>query len=204
MIRKPQNYDQLKAGYEALEPGGHKCIIKQAEEKLDNSGRAILVFYFDTDVTDAQPKYFSNRYLSDSRKDKKWPATGQKTLWIESEWFESNLSKITGAVEKSDPNAKIWDASGNLSLEALKNKKVGIVFGQEEYTKEDYTVGVAVKPRYFCGYDEAADQKVPEKKVSKNKTAPPPNANPVGAQGTLPDWLNVSADGLEDEGLPFK
>ena len=204
MIKKPQNYDQLKAGYEALEPGGHKCIIKSAEEKLDNAGRAILVFYFDTDVTDTQPKYFSNRYLSDNRKDKKWPATGQKTLWIESEWFDSNLSKITGAIEKSDPNVKLWNESGNLMLEAMKNVKVGIVFGQEEYTKEDYTVGMSVKARYFCGYDEAPDQKVPEKKINQNKPAPPPNARPVGTQTSLPEWLDVKADSLDDAGLPFK
>lgn len=199
MIKKPSNYDQLKEGYESLTPGGHKCVVKAAEEKKDNNGKDILVFYFDTDILDAQPNFFGNRYLSDNRKDKKWPMTGQKTLWVDSEWFDSNLSKITGAIEKSNPSAQIWDASGNLMLDSMKNKLIGIVFGQEEYTKADYTVGVAVKPRYFCGYDEAADQKVPEKKVSKNKPAPPPNA-----ASALPEWLDVKADNLADEGLPFK
>ena len=199
MFKKPKNYDQLKEGYETLTPGGHKCVIKEAREDKDNNGKDILVIYFDTDATDVQPKFFSNRYLNDSRKDKKWPAGGQKTLWVESEWFDGQLSKITGAIEKSDPNAKIWDSSDNLVLDALKNAKVGIVFGQEEYTKADYTVGVATKPRYFCGFDEALEQKIPERKVSKNKPELPPNANK-----SIPEWLDVNADNLEDEGLPFK
>lgn len=198
MIRKPSNYDELKGsyGFEILAAGGHKCVIMSAEEKLDNSGRAILVFYFDTDTTDSQPNYFSNRYKTDTRADKRWPVAGQKTLWIESDWFDSQLSKITGAIEKSDPDAQIWDKSGNLMLEALKNKKIGIVFGEEEYTKDDYTVGVTTKPRYFCGYDEAPDQKVPERKQSKGRPAPPPN--------TKNDYsfMEVKADDLE--GLPFK
>jgi len=196
MIKKPSNYETLKNSYESLHVGGHKCVIKEAKESKDNNGKDILVIYFDTDTEDIQPKYFENIYLKDTRPDKKWSYSGQRTLWVESEWFESNLSKLAGAIEKSNPDVAIWDKGGNLDLAKLKGLKLGVVFGQEEYTKEDYTLGVSTKPRYFCGYDEAYEQKIPEKKVSNNRPAPPPNAK------IDTGFMEVAQDDLE--GLPFK
>ena len=195
MIKKPKDYETLKNQYEALMAGGHKCVIKEAKEAKDNNGKDILVVYFDTAQEDIQPLYFQNMYLKDTRPDKKWSYSGQRTFWVESEWFESNLSKLAGAIEKSNPDVAIWDKNGTLDLPRLKGLKLGVVFGQEEYTKEDYTVGVSTKPRYFCGYEEAPEQKVPERKQAKNKPAPPPNAN------TDYGFVNVTQD--DTEGLPF-
>lgn len=191
MIKKPSNYDQLKNSYESLAPGGHKCVIKEAKEDKDSNNQDILVVYFDTSAEDPQPQYFQNMYLNDSRPDKKWSYSGQRTFWIQSEWFESNLSKLAGAIERSNPEAAIWK-NGALDLAALKGLKLGVVFGQEEYTKDDHTLGVSTKPRYFCGYDEAFNQKIPERKVQKSKEAAKPDYS----------FVNVAADDLE--GLPFK
>ena len=191
MIRKPKNYDNLKNTYESLNPGGHKCIIKEAKEDKDSNGKDILVVYFDTDTTDSQPKYFENMYLNDTRPDKKWSYSGQRTFWVESEWFENNLSKLAGAIEKSNPEVAIW-ANGALDLPKLKGLKIGVVFGQEEYTKEDHTLGVSTKPRFFCGYEESFSQRIPERKVQKQKAPAAPDYS----------FVNVEADDLE--GLPFK
>ena len=191
MIKKPKDYENLKNSYESLTAGGHKCIIKEAKESKDGNGKDILVVYFDTAAEDLQPKYFENMYLNDKRPDKKWSYSGQRTFWVESEWFESNLSKLAGAIEKSNPEVAIWN-NGTLDLPKLKGLKLGVVFGQEEYTKDDHTLGVSTKPRYFCGYDEAYNQKVPERKVQKPKAV------------TTPDYSFVNVPDDDLEGLPFK
>ncbi len=64
-MKIPSNYDRNAAeGFEALTPGGHKCVIMQAEEKKSQNGKQMLVVSFDTSEEDTQPKYFSNRYLA--------------------------------------------------------------------------------------------------------------------------------------------
>ena len=126
MIKKPQNYENLKNSFESLNAGGHKCVIMEAKEDKDPNGRDILRISFDTANDDTQPKYFSNLYIKDTRPDKKWSYSGQKTFWQDSEWFESNLSKMTGAIEKSNPDVEIW-SNGVLDLAKLKGLKVGIV-----------------------------------------------------------------------------
>lgn len=192
MIKKPKDYENLKNSYESLTPGGHKCVIKSAEEKTDGSGRPILVVYFDTSKDDSQPGFFTNMYLKDTRQDKKWSYSGQRTFWIESEWFAQNLSKMTGAIEKSNPEVDIWK-NGVLDLPKLKNLKVGVVFGIDEYTKEDHSIGTTTKPRYFCGYDEAEAQAVPKRKEAKPRAEAP--AVDFG-------FVDVAED--DTEGLPFK
>ena len=191
MIKKPQNYDSLKNSFESLNAGGHKCVIMEAKEDKDPNGRDILRISFDTANDDTQPKYFSNLYIKDTRPDKKWSYSGQKTFWQDSEWFESNLSKMTGAIEKSNPDVEIWN-NGVLDLAKLKGLKVGIVFGIEDYIKEDHSLGASCKPRYFCGYDEAFQQAIPKKKDAKPRAEAPTDFG----------FVNVAED--DEAGLPFK
>ena len=191
MIKKPQNYENLKNSFESLNAGGHKCVIMEAKEDKDPNGRDILRISFDTANDDTQPKYFSNLYIKDTRPDKKWSYSGQKTFWQDSEWFESNLSKMTGAIEKSNPDVEIWN-NGVLDLAKLKGLKVGIVFGIEDYIKEDHSLGASCKPRYFCGYDEAFQQAIPKKKDAKPRAEAPTDFG----------FVNVAED--DESGLPFK
>ena len=193
MIKKPQNYDSLKNSFESLNAGGHKCVIMEAKEDKDPNGKDILRISFDTANDDTQPKYFSNLYIKDTRPDKKSSYSGQKTFWQDSEWFESNLSKMTGAIEKSNPDVKIWN-NGVLDLAKLKGLKVGIVFGIEDYIKEDHSLGASCKPRYFCGYDEAFQQAIPKKKDAKPRAEAP----------TIGDYGFVNVAEEDESGLPFK
>lgn len=191
MIKKPQNYENLKNSFESLNAGGHKCVIMEAKEDKDPNGKDILRISFDTANDDTQPKYFSNLYIKDTRPDKRWSYSGQKTFWVDSEWFESNLSKMTGAIEKSNPDVEIWN-NGVLDLAKLKGLKVGIVFGIEDYIKEDHSLGASCKPRYFCGYDEAFQQAIPKKKDAKPRAEAPTDFG----------FVNVAED--DESGLPFK
>ena len=191
MITKPKDYEQLKNSFETLNAGGHKCVIMEAKESKDSNGRDILVVSFDTANDDTQPKYLSNLYIKDTRPDKKWSYSGQRTFWVDSELFESNLSKLVGAIEKSNPDVQIWNKDV-LDLAKLKGLKIGIVFGIDEYIKEDHSLGASCKPRYFCGYDDAFEQKIPDRKKAKPRTESPTDFG----------FVNVAED--DEAGLPFK
>ena len=83
------------------------------------------------------------------------------------EYGPSNLKRFITAVEDSNPGFSVtW---GKQFASCLQDNKIGVVFREEEYTKEDHTVGMAVKPLRFCDYAKAADQAIP-----KRKEAPAP------------------------------
>lgn len=201
-IGKPNDYDKIPVGGERLQPGGHRCVIKQAEEQTSKNGSQMLVISFDTDLTDAQPKFYENRWLSDKREDKKWG--GKMYVVVEGEYGPSNLKRFCTAVEDSNEGFDCWSDKGELKLAELKDKLVGIVFREEEYTAWDGQVRRAVKGFRFCDYHKATDQSVPDPKplqqsqeaLDATRPASLPQADDYG-------FVNV-VDGLEDEGLPFK
>ena len=190
MIKKPANYDNYSSEFESLNLGGHKCIIKDVKEQRNQFGNMEFRVFYDTAEEDVQPKFFSNKYLSDARENKNWPYNGSISWLIGNEWWEKNLNGFTHAVAESNPDAKIWGADDILDLAALKGLKIGVVFGREE--KSDPELRVYIKPRYVCSFDKAPDQKIPAVKVKGNAA---PAATDYG-------FVNVAED--DDEGLPFK
>lgn len=217
MISKPKDYDNIPLGGERLTPGGHKCVIMQVIETTSSKGSQMLIISFDTDSADTQPMYYQNRYLNDKRPDKKW--SGNMYLVVDGEYGPANLKRFCTAVEDSNANFSCWSQQGVLLIEQMKNKRVGIVFREEDYTKDDGTVGNSVKPMRFCNYFKAMEEKVPDR-----KPLPAPSAQAMAAtapvsgqdqqnfvpfqqsqqQPARPDYGFVAVpDGLEDEGLPF-
>ena len=191
MITKQKDYDNINiGGGESLKAGGHKCIIKKLEETTSSKGNPMLVIYFDTADEDIQPHHYMDRYIADNRPDKKWG--GRFFLTVSGEYGPANLKRFISAVEDSNDGFQAWDFSNQLRMEAFANQKVGLVFRKEEYTREDHQYGVATKGFRWCNYEKAYEQKEPEMK--KLPAAP-----------TEPDYgfVNVPADALEDEGLPF-
>lgn len=200
-ISKPKGYNDIQAGdYESLKPGGHKCVIKQVEAAKSSKGNDMLIIYLDTSEEDFQPQHFANRYLNDKRPDKQWPGTGKSYITLSGEYGPANLKRFCTAVEHSNEGFSCWDFNDNLRIDDLKNQKVGVIFREEEYTKEDYTLGRSIKPFRFCNYNEAFDKDAPEPKLLTQKA-------PEGFGQTAPDmnsgFMSVP-DNLEDEGLPFK
>ena len=190
MINKPKDYENIQIGGESMKAGGHKCVIKQLEETTSSKGSQMLVIYFDTADEDIQPHFYMDRYISDKRPDKKWG--GRFFLIPGGEYGPANLKRFVTAVEDSNDGFQAWDFSGALNMDAFKGTKVGLVFRKEEYTRDDGQYGVATKPFRWCNYETAYEQKEPEMKKQ------PPKADvDLG-------FLNVPADALEDEGLPFK
>ena len=209
MINKPKDYDNIPIGVgESLKAGGHKCVIKKLEEATSSKGNQMLVIYFDTADEDIQPGFYMNRYVNDTRADKKWG--GRFFLVNGGEYGPANLRRfVTSVADSNDENVLMskgwkevkngrgqleWQPSwGSGFEESFKDMKVGLVFRKEEYTREDHTLGVATKGFRWCNYDKAYEQKEPERKA-----APAPIQQPDYG------FVNVPADALEDEGLPFK
>lgn len=218
-MKIPSNYDTNKdynQTREQITPGGHKCIIKYAEEGKSRSGKQMLTIQIETSFEDAQPGFFQKRFDADTRADKKWPGNMYIVFEYEKtkdghdklkDWSEANFNKFLSALDHSNANFKLAPGA-ELDPRQLMNLKVGVIFREEEYepqtaTMTDLMNGVypkTVRPAFWCGYDTAFDEKVPKPKtINKVETAA---ATPT--PGASYGFVNVPADALEDEGLPFK
>ena len=78
MLKKPNNYEnvQLNEDFIAIELGGHKGVIKNAEVYTSEfSGKTSLKVCVDTAKDDKQPEYFAELYKNDDRENKKWSSS---------------------------------------------------------------------------------------------------------------------------------
>lgn len=178
-------------------PGGHKCEIKQVEETTSKSGKAMLIVSIDTSPEDTQPLFYTNRYVADTRPDKKW--SGNVYIVLEGEYGEQNLNRFLGAVDHSNENFNPM-AGGELDPKVFKGMKVGVIFREEEYNNQNGEVRTAVKPAFWCNYNDAPEQKIPKIKFLPRSTTDPTNFTPSWQQTA--GFVDVPAD--DEQGLPFK
>lgn len=146
---KPSNYEQVQvySAYEALEIGGHECVIMQMNEVKSQNGKPMLAILLDTAKTDKQPNYYKEKYDNDDRADKKWGCV-QRIMTDGSEFGTRALKTFVQAVCEANniPEEKVdWE---NICKQ-FKDKKVCAVFREEEYEKNDGSIGVSVKPYTF-------------------------------------------------------
>ncbi len=225
-MQMPKNYKDIQIGWEPVTPGGHKCVIQQVTETKSQTDKDMLIIMFDMHQTDTQPMYYTNQYMADKKAGKKgdklkWRGVGYLVVDENTEYGPRNLKAFNTAVEDSNPGFQtVW---GDGYAAALKGKLVGIVFREEEYTKEDHTFGVSVKPMRYCDFNKAFEQKVPERKAAPAPQGPPSQPGqwgnaPVDAQGhwqqptanTQQTWQQAAQEGfmqipdaLDYFGLPF-
>lgn len=220
-MQKPNNWDDINISA-VINPGGHRCVIKKVEETRSSKGSAMLIINFDTDQTDSQPRFYSDRYLADQKAGKtgddlKWK--GKSYLVTDGEYGPSNLKRFVTAVEDSNPGFNVtW---GDQFAACLIDKKVGVVFRVEEYTTDLHELRASVKPFRFCDYAQAADQPIPKRKEApalepslydryKEAQAAQPqqmswDQPPIvqSAQQAQSEGFMTVPDGLEDSGFPF-
>lgn len=212
-MRIPNNYDKNAntGATERITPGGHKCVIKQVVETLSQAKKKMLVISLDTSAEDSQPKFYENRYLADQRpaNEKKWGCN--MYIGLENEYTEANLNRFLGAVEHSNPEVGEFKPGADVDPREFKGLNVGVLFREEEYNNQDGEVRTAVKPAFWCNYNDAPDQKVPKPKLLQRAAADPTRITPPWAQAqtatvtpSAAGFFDVPADALEDEGLPFK
>ena len=155
--------------YETLESGGHIVeIVDAREHKSKFSDNISLKVSVDTTKTDKQPGFFKARYDADTNKDKKWPNGGTKYLSLANDQLAFFKGFIT-ALENSNPGFK-FNTKGN--WEQLKGLKLAAQFGQEEFEKQDKSIGLATKLIGFRSLDKLNEIKVPNiKKLEPQPTS---------------------------------
>lgn len=163
MIKKPSNYDEVQVNldFERLELGGHKGIIKSVEEYTSTiSGNTSLKVTVDTDSTDKQPGYFQKQYNNDTRSDKKWSTGATKYVSLkEDENCVKMLKSFITSVENSNPG---FTYDWNKDVDQLKGKKVGLVFGLEEYQNQEGKLKTATKLNQFRSLDKVDHVSIPK------------------------------------------
>ncbi len=200
-MQKPANWETTNiSNFKPVITGGHKCIIKQVTETFSQSGLEMLIVAFDMSVDDPQAKYYTNLYLDDKKNEKpdkqaKWKGNQYVITDASTQYGTANLKRFLTSVKDSNNGFEpVW---GDTFCNCLKDKKIGVVFREEEYEKSDGSIGTSVKPFRFCNYAEADKQEIPKKKT----LGQPMPAAPVNTQAALEGFMQV--DSLSDEGLPF-
>ena len=166
MIKKPSNYDNVEVmefDFTPIELGAHKGIIMKAEEYTSpQSGKTSLKVSVDTAKDDKQPEYFREQYKNDNRIDKRWNNSAIKYISLGEEENQIKMLKsFITAYENSNGCQFDWGKD----WEQLKGKKIGIIFGQEEYTSQDGTTKLATKLNQFRSIDKVDNVKIPKVKL---------------------------------------
>ena len=166
MLKKPNNYENVEVmefDFEKLELGGHKGVIIKAEEYTSpQSGKTSLKVYVDTASDDKQPEYFKKQYENDTRIDRKYPNGAIKYVPIGE---EENQIKMLKSFITAYENSNNCEFDWGKDWEQLKGKKIGLVFGQEEYTSQDGTTKLATKLNQFRSIDKVDNAKIPKVKM---------------------------------------
>ena len=169
MIKKPSNYDNVEVmefDFTPIELGAHKGIIMKAEEYTSpQSGKTSLKVSVDTAKDDKQPEYFKEQYKNDVRIDRKWSNSAIKYISLgEEENQVKMLKSFITAYENSNNCQFDW----NKDWEQLTGKKIGIVFGMEEYENQAGELKTVNKLREFRSIDKIDNIKIPKVKKLDN------------------------------------
>ena len=165
MIAKPKAYDEINIieEYEKISLGGHKGIIMKAEEYTSpQSGKTYLKVSVDTAKDDKQPEYFREQYKNDVRIDRKWSNSAIKYVPIGEEESQVKMLKAFITAYENSNNCQFdW----NKDWEQLTGKKIGIVFGMEEYENQAGELKTVNKLREFRSIDKIDNIKIPKVKL---------------------------------------
>lgn len=187
-MEKPAGYDEAQAfgEYETLPAGGYKCLIKKVACETTQAGKIYLKLAID--ILEGEYKDFYQRKFENDTRDttqRKW--SGVWTVFTEGYNPGTTNPKFKGlitSVEASNNGFK-FDFAKEKELE---NKKVGIVFREEEFEGFDGLVHTAVKPFYALSYDKVEEAKIPNPKKLAQKGE------------TFEDYTTTSNS---DDDLPF-
>lgn len=199
-MKKPEGYDaaRVSGDFTPVELGGHFAVIKQVSEKETSTGKPMIVVVFDFCAPDPQAGYFAEAFNKDDRDGKKWPFNGTKYIMVEDyrdpKKTSSAFKSFCNYVEKSNGYEVKW--GGSDWGKQFKDKKIGVVFGQEEQEWDGRTFMRHV-PKFFCKFDKANEASIPRPKyLVKDAPASTPSA-PKDDMGFM-----AIPDGTEDE-IPF-
>ena len=201
-MQKPKLYDKIEVmefDYTPIELGGHKGIIMKAEEYTSpQSGKTSLKVSVDTSKDDKQPEYFAEQYKNDNRIDKRWNNSAIKYISLgEEENQVKMLKSFITAYENSNGCQFDWGKD----WEQLKGKKIGLIFGQEEYTSQDGTTKLATKLNQFRSIDKVDNVQIPKIKLLDGSYISYDDY--MKKNETTNSYLANSTTDIPDSALPF-
>lgn len=200
------DYDNVQLTSSRLSPGGHRCIIKAAQEEISRTGKPMIRINFDTDSDDREPQFYTNDYLAQDSMNRKWH--GFICVVCSGDYFMKNLKQIGTALKDSNPGFELVAEDGTVRISEMAGKKVGIVFQEEEYLSNRGNIGTSTKPKYFCNVADAYDKPIPDKKLYQAEDAAQPTAFAAPPIATNdPKLANegfMQVPNGNEEGLPFR
>lgn len=203
MLEKPKNYDDVEVkdfDFESISLGGHKGYVKDVEEYTSEvSGKKSLKVYIDTAKDDKQPLYFTEQFNNDTKDERKWSNSAIKYVPLD----ESNencvamLKAFITAIENSNDG---YTYDWKKEVTQLINKKVGLVFGLEEYESQDGEVKTIPKMIRFRSIDKINDVKIPKVKLLSGEYKDYEEYKNNTTNNLKKDEIIVQ---INDEDLPF-
>ncbi|HRT84278.1 MAG TPA: hypothetical protein P5523_06530 [Bacteroidales bacterium] len=180
-MKKYDGYEKAEAftgEFKTLEPGGYICKILKVQAEEKDYGTLLRIGF---DIAEGEHEgYYKRRFESkkQSNPDAKWPGMYyQPIIQADLRYFKGFMTSL----EVSNPGFK-WNWDEN----KLVGKLFGGIFGEEEYEKQDGSIGTTVKCRFVRSVDaiREGEFKTPEKKL----------LNPANT-----GWKQVE----DDDELPF-
>lgn len=152
-MRKINNWEKVKASddFERLPAGGYVCTIIHVDDEPSKE-----YLHIEYDIAEGDHKNH-------------WTETSERFGWWGGDFYRSYKDSAVGmfkgfmnAVEESNPGFKWeWDET------ALEGKAIGVVLGEEEYIKNDGSVGTRLKVRSIKAAQDIRDKKFRIPKVKK-------------------------------------
>lgn len=166
-MEKPAGYDEAQAfgEFEILPAGGYKCLIKKVVCEKTTNGKEFLKIGFD--IAEGEYKdFYQKKFANDTRENPKW--SGVWTVFTEGYNPGTTNPKFKGLITSTEASNSGFKFDFAKEQE-LTNKKVGIVFREEEFEGFDGEIKTATKPFYAVSYDKAEESKIPNKKELAKK-----------------------------------
>ena len=188
-IKKYGDYEKTQAfdgEYETLPLGGHICKIMGTKIDAYDWGEVLVVAL---DIAEGDSAGFYQRQYNRRKETDpaaKWPGTFRQPIPQDNGTDKDNKTKgffkgMISAIEKSNPGY-IW----NWDEKTLGGKKVGAVFGQEEYLDQNGSVKLSTKCQSLRSLDA----------IRKGVEVPPIKP--------LRDRAQAAPAAYDDSGLPFQ
>ena len=192
MIQRPGDWDTAVAftgeSQQTLAPGGHIVRIANMRQETSRNGKPMLVVAFDIEEGSEFDGYYKRLHETKKKFDSaaKWSGVIRFMLYNAQGGTNGFFKGFIGALEESNPGFR-W----NWEERSVTGKLCGMVFGEEEYRKQDGSIGTSVKAQMARSVQAIRDGvEVPAKKTIKEEpqtyTPFDPNAGYTAVEDKMP------------------
>ena len=183
---KPDNYDSVNLGSQRLPVGGYICTIMNVKEDKTKNGKNMIIISLD--IAEGEYKnHYRKQFTAKNDKNAKWGCVVYAVA--EGEYIQNFVAFCKYSEESNNCTIAWGDNFGS----QFKGKKIGCVFGEEEFNGQN-GIAISTKPRYFLPVKDIRDGKftIPKKKALTNSNS----VNNIESSG----FVEMDAS---DEDLPF-